>query len=59
MLAGGLLLTRLGGIAGFIAGALFFGIGGLGHAVLCGLGLARLPGVEDERAKGGKHDAPR
>jgi len=60
MLIGGLLLIRLGGIAGAIGLALLFlGVGGLGHAVLYGLGLAQLPGVADERAKDGKHDDAR
>jgi len=58
MVIGGVLLIRLGGgIAGVIGLALLFlGIGGLGFAVLFGLGLAHLPDTEDKSAKANKDD---
>lgn len=60
MLIGGILLTRLGGVADIAGlGLLFLGIGGLGHAVLYGLGLASLPETEGERAKRRKDDDAR
>ncbi len=58
MVIGGVLLIRLsGGIAGVIGLALLFlGIGGLGFAVLFGLGLAHLPDTEDQSSKVNKDD---
>jgi hypothetical protein len=57
MLIGGVLLARLGSIAGVIGlGLLFLGIGGLGHAVLYGLGLVDLPSGQERRSEGTKDD---
>jgi hypothetical protein len=60
MLIGGVLLSRVGGVAGIVGlGLLFLGIGGLGHAVLYGLGLVDLPGGEERRSAGRKDDDAR
>ena len=52
MLIAGVLLTRLGGVADVVGLAMaLLGVGGLGHAVLYGLGLANLPQTEEHGAK--------
>lgn len=56
MLIGGLLLAKLGGVADIVGLALLFlGACGLGHAVLLGLGLARLPSARERAVNQRKH----
>jgi hypothetical protein len=61
MLVGGVLVTQLTGAPASLLGLVlaFFGVGGLGHAVLLGIGLIDAVGAQDVRGSERKDDDAR